>query len=561
MLNHRLNKPFAGFCACALCTAIFFTACQPTPDVAPVVNKRESAEALAQSANSAAPVAESAIAAVSAPTEYKAAERWTEEIVKDDKFKVQADVDVMMPQLEKLPVQKVTRKVFTQDDLDGFLTYFTGGQDVQFYKWPLPKSKAELEEELLQFKKNLAEAEASGENEWAGQSKLYIKETEAKIKTAPEKPEITYMEPKFTYMLDYETGKPYKKMGENFAALTYDDPQTGESCTVYVTKYSEGQTDSDSLSYYRKEFKREYVFIENLATIEQQLAYENSDPSVTRDLMDSKKVAEDSLALIKKSLINEDKANAEATKILKELGIADIQIISCQPALLAEKATDYFEPYTQQGIALDFARSAAGLPTAGESKNNIWYAESEGDYAPPFHEEYGCVVLDENYELAALQWLYPSKFISTVMENSELLPFEQLTKRAVDRLYFAHTGHYTEEFPYDETAPVLRFEVADVRLMAAYTAVPNDLDSALIVPAYRFTFDLYFINRYDPDSLELPDLDSTEELHSGLEEIWVNALDGSIITRPVSPYTPEDMFDLEYEPGETPEPTPAPGNE
>lgn len=554
----------------ALLGALFLAACQPTPEVPPVVNKRESEEALTQSSEYAAPggassSAEAITQSINAtPVEYEVSEHWKDEIVKNEKFKVEADVDVMVPKLEKFPVQKVERRDFTQEDIDGFIKYFVGDKDVKFYSWPLPQSKADFEAQLIELKKNLAQVEAGGDGEDPEYLKGYIKEVEAKLKNAPETPEIEYLDPVFTYQRDYETGKPYKKIGENFINLAYDDPETGNLCQFYASKYDEGRSYSNSISFSTGNSDEEYYYANTLKYLEQQEADldriedENIRAEQKKYVEDERKRYDESMAAFAKNDMDIEAGKQKAIEILEAMGISGVQITESSRALVGpmDKTMwsgnyEWKQP-TGNGVSYHFMRESGGLPCSNSS-GSMYYGEEdktpENTYSPPFYMEQGTIVLDEDYNIISFYWNDPAIATEVVSENAELLPFEQVVNRAVDQLFYNNTYYFNEDDnKYEDSTMILRFEVEEVKLTAAYINAKDDPNAALVIPVWKIKFQGYFKD-------DNPEWGTKgEEYTYNQDELLISAIDGSVVLPPMMNYPSEDMYSLEYEPGETPKP-------
>lgn len=560
-----------------LLCALFLAACQPTPEVAPVVNKRESAEAMQGSEYAPAGGVSDDAAAIeqsinATPVEYEVAEHWKDEIVKDEKFKVQADIDIMKPQLETLPVQKLVRRDFTQEDIDGFIKYFVGDETVKFYNWPPPQTKADFEAQLIEQKRSLAEVEAGGDGETTESLKQYIKETEAKLKNAPEKVETEYLEPVFTYQRDYETGKPYKKMGENFINMAYDDPKTGELCQIYANKYDEGKSLGNSFSFSSCNSDAEfyYDYTKKYLDEEEQRLSQIEDDEIKAEQKkfydDERKRYEDSMAAFAKNNMDIETGRQKAVEVLEALGISGVQITQSSKAMIGPmdknmwgRSNYEWKQPKENGLYFGFTRESGGLP-CNVNYNGMSYNsdnQPENTYAPPFYIENGSVVFDEDYNIVSFYWSDPAKATEVVDGNAKLLPFDQVASRAVDQLFYDNTYYYSEEYPYEESTMKLRFEATGAKLVSAYINAKDDLGAALIVPAWTISFQGY----YTDDNPEYGT--KGKEMIYNSADITISAIDGSVILPPMMNYPDDDMYSLEYEPGETPvpEPTDAPAIE
>lgn len=210
MKTKRCLTTTVAFILCGL----LLIGCQATPEKQAVVQKKEDipSEAIKQ-ADGPAETAEHY-----EPMPYKASEHWKENITKSEDFIINADVDVMMPEAEVYPVQKLSQMDMTQERVDELIAYFVGS-DAEFYQMPLPMTKEDWEERILELKQSLAQAEAGGDGEEPELLHGYIKEAEEGWANAPEENEMKAADTKFTYRLDYETGRPTTEEGKNLLIL------------------------------------------------------------------------------------------------------------------------------------------------------------------------------------------------------------------------------------------------------------------------------------------------------------------------------------------------------
>lgn len=553
-----------------LLCALFLAACQPTPEVAPVVNKRESEEALKQSSEYAAPGDTANAVAIeqsinATPMEYEVAERWKDEIVKDEKFKVQADIDVMMPKLKSIPIQKLVRRDFTQEDIDGFIKYFVGDKDVKFYNWPPPQTKADFEAELINIKQALAVSEAGGDGEDPEFLKQRIAEVEAKLKAAPEKPEIEYIDPVFTYQRDYETGKPYKKLGENYMSLAYDDSATGGLRSIYASKYDEGKSMNNSFSFSSCNSDVEYYYDytkEYLSQEEQRLS-QIEDEKIRAEQKkfydDERKRYDESMAGFAANNMDIEKGRQKAIEVLEDLGISGVQITqSCKAmvepmnkSMWGSSNNEWKQP-TGNGLYYGFTRASGSLPCDTNYSGMYYDADEqpENTYAPPFYMENGSITFDADFNVVDFRWSDPAIATEIITENAELLPFSQVAGRAADQLFYDNTYYYDDEYKYEDSTMKLRFEATEVKLVSAYINAKDDLNAALIVPAWKISFQGYYTDDHPEYGTK------GKEVLNNTADITVSAIDGSVILPAMMNQLDEDMYSLEYEPGETPEPKP-----
>ena len=128
------------------------TACQPTPETPPVIPKSEDIpkEAILETAT-APPEVENA----TQPAAYSVKEHWAETVEKNEFFTIEADADILMPEVEAYPAERLERVALTQERVNELIAYFTES-GTKFYTGEDVKLKSEYEEELINLRQSPA---------------------------------------------------------------------------------------------------------------------------------------------------------------------------------------------------------------------------------------------------------------------------------------------------------------------------------------------------------------------------------------------------------------------
>lgn len=511
--------------------------CKPTPEKEAVVNKAESMV----SEYVAKPTELPDDGAVSSfePAKYKTIEHWKERIEKNQYFIVEADADVQMPENETYRIDKLERFDLTQEWLNKLVNRFAAGK--KFYKDP-PLLKEDFERELIHLRKSLNDVLNGADGENPESIRTYIKEVEKKHKNAPEKAEREYIEPKYTFSFDYETGKPMKDSGENFFNARVENADGSDSGAIYASKLDSNKS-SSSFYYNDCEYYSESMVVDQLKWLkeDEQRMNEYKDvknPYPEEDAKRIKTQLEFFTAMqerMKTNKLDLDAAKAQAIALFEEMGIEGVQIFKCEKALSEpadfNKSLYYgeYKPTVPENDAcsIEFTRECGGIPNAvnygGTSipKNKL----QDGMYYPPFYPEQGNIIIDAN-GIRQFNWYGMANKVETFAENAKVLPFSEIKQRAVDQLYFMNTYYDTDGNSFESRKEKLRFEIKDVKLCMTYIGAKDDIDRALVVPAWVFTTQSYFTFNDPTNPKAVP-----KESLGNEEKIFINALDGAPIVQ------------------------------
>ncbi len=507
--------------AIILCVAMCFTACQPTPEVEPVVNKRED-------------VRQEAIKETPAPTQtgetaqppeiehfepvaYKTSQRWTEEIKKGEKFIVRADIDVQVPDVEKFPVVKLRKATFTQQQVDDMIAKLIPGEHT-YYQYPMPNTKEYYEERIVELKQSLARSEAGEDGETPEAIRGYIKEAEADYAAAPEENTLVPATTEFDYSRDYETGEPDLDSGKHEVSLVtnidgVDYTVSATNDPEYTAYFGVGSTYSTSES----DVDMQLGFVEADRARAETMPDDYRDAELLR-VQEYAKHWEDMKARMSENKIDLAAMQQKAINIFKSLDMGGVQIMSCERAFYSPRpdANDWegYEnaTYDRPGCYIVFVRQIGGVPSVMPQSGG---SEDRNDktatyYAAPFFMETGNMLLDETGNVLDFSWSAPAVEFERVAEDTELLSFDEIKGRAVDHLY------YKNSFLTGEGMERMEYEVTQAKLFMGYINAKDDTQSALAVPVWRF-------------SAVGTDIGDGYRYTGYNEEVFVNALDGGIV--------------------------------
>lgn len=534
---------------------VFFTACQPTPEVSAVVGKKEDVlkNAIKESGG------EIDQTAYLEPVTYEVVDHWKENIQKSDLFTIEADIDVLKPTAKKYPIEKVESLDMSQELADRLIYTFVK-EGTKFFVYPEPKTKADYEAEILQMKKTISEVEAGGDGEDPDFLRENIKEAEKKMAEAPETVERQYIEAVFDYPRDFETGKPDKDYGQNSIQLAIEGENGEEAGSIYVQKHDPQDLYSSSSSFYYSQNVEHYT----LAFYEEQLRYmEQSqkwidqipeDNPYRAEQIEQQEKQKQELETIKAKLdennIDIEPLKQKGLELLEKLGISDIQIISCEKAVIGKVEDtgnfwnpnyEYKEPtLDQKGCAINFSRECGGIPCQIEYWSSGNEDKLQDYYSAPFYTESGSILLAEDGSVLSFDWNSGAKTVEQVAGDTELLPFEEVKKRIADKIYYDGTSYYDEEYTQEMSQEKKRCVIEEVKLSMTYINAKDDAEHALVVPVWVAKVQEY--STY----LNMENTGSEQEQMGNQNFVLINALDGGFVASPMLERNKE-MYQREME--------------
>ncbi len=493
----RLIKPqkrtksaavISALLAMVMAVACFTTACQPTPETEVVVNKNEG-------------VLESAISASPAPTMgYEAPESWElEPFDAGDKLTVSVDAKVEMPDVNAFPVYEFVKGAYTQEQVDKIIDYFYGDQTL--YNASQQLTKSELEERLVDAKRVHQEIKNGATNE-AGNVKYeeseedileVIESLEQAIQTAPESNETEVSDGKLetAFIDDYQ----YER--------------------IFVTP-DMSEKDTKNLLIRNAEGKE---MISGIMLINGPRYYPTGADAVDRQADGISTAPEDAKRIVQ--------------DMLDGFGFDFMEAVTVEAGEVIESGEVVRDDLTG-GYRVECLRRAGAFYVTtmldGEYKDEIEKMDMTDEeraeayaYIWPAEELY--VYVDDG-GVTAIEWHGYGEIASTINENVELLPFEDIKARfenaVAARYAWQQTASYDENGEFiemvDVEQPKRDIKIERIALSMARIQVKDAPENWQLVPVWEF----YGTISYYQDDGTVSD--------SGPRSLLVlNAVDGSTI--------------------------------
>lgn len=496
--SDRLARFSAFATALALLVVCFTTACQPTPETPPVVNKAESAQKLESAlGQSQAPAAQ--------PVKALAPDTWKDTIQKEgSKFTLEIDAQVVAPQVDAIPLYRVSSHAFTQEDVDKVAHALMG--DAELYEGEVPATRAELQEYILQLQSFIADMKAQGITD---NGNATIEDYEDSIEHYKKELE-TARDSSEPIQIDTTLKDGVVKIA------TEVDGQKARF--VAVTRTNDGISDSDSETNGWIDYSKEETFVK-----------------FKKDMTDYDEFSEEYSAVPDDTPVTgemtEQEIDAMAQTFLRGIGLTDFAVWDTYTDMVrdGDAVIQYYHLKMQRvtdGIMHNYCNVAGPFSSEPDS------------YAEGFVNEMVSIGLNRN-GISAFYWSGPMVMGEKETENVELLPFEQIQTAFVNRMQFqnawADTGKFTYTDPegviHEDTAPEvesLRICVDKVQLGYMRVFIKDDLPNTRLIPVWDF----YGYETRQSADPEEPLMTTRDDLGvTGTPLATISALDGSLLDR------------------------------
>ena len=440
----RRERAIAVCVASLMLAACMMTACQPTPETAPIVGKGgdDLEEMIASSAQSTPPATagqtESLMEAVGAPETFN--DSYT-----NDKGDVTVTIDAMveMPSVEALPAIQVKLCGFPQEQVDKLGEYFL--KDAEIYA----EDQVLIKEEVLQMILEEQQWLEMTKNESYGNREAYIEDSENRIeelqelyREAPEQRERT----RSTLQLISDEN------GIHLSVLADLGKDAKATFAIYIT---------DTYSYFEFTNAGKGFYDSNMESVT-----DGSPRGMSTSLEDAESIVMQCLA---------------------DLGVGDMQIESVEVSTFFTDTDDYSDDAyiaaAKQCYTFSLARTVMGIPI--HTIEGSTRADTDDPNVPaPEEPDYNLVSEPERLEISVddtgivgFEWVNPLEEIAVLSEHVTLLPFEKIVQRAKDNMFYKN---YTA---YGSTATI---EITAIKLGMMRITRKDSPGEYLLMPVWDF---------------------------------------------------------------------------
>ena len=447
------GRAIAALIAVMMLATGVLTACQPTPDEAVVVNRSELEEKIAATATPGTTY-----------EPYEAAEHWTDTIERGA-LTVSVDTDVTLPGVDQYPVTILAPVTLSQERIDEMVHYFAG--DSKLFCYPSVFTKADYQEMLIEARRGQL---TDGEYVVTEGTERYAKSLEEKVANAPEDSPRVYTDTTLTYYTDLDGDVDYDA-GPNYVSVGVEC-EDGNEATISAQNFTAGYGNSTRFGFWRVSGPvTESWYQECLAW--------GDDMGDCGEILDS-------------ISFDIDDARAQAYKVIGDLGIKDMALVSEEKAVLRSMGNQYGvknDLPDRGGYVFEYVRASGGIPGYQLTSFGSDGYDQEPDYSPPFFQEMLTICVSED-GIEGFSWTGMAQVVETVSENVTLLPFADIQQALLDQIYYENAPKL-EEFNTSESADVLgemavKVDVLSAELRVGYISVKDNTQQAMLVPMWVF---------------------------------------------------------------------------
>ena len=466
--------------SCLLAAALL-SACQPTPEEEPVVNKGDG-------------TLEEAIAAEALPpARYEAPETLRLDPFGTETFQVVVDAEVCVPDVERYPIVEVVLRTITADWARDMMYKMADGKTIHTYQNEVPTTKEQIEGEITLLQQQLANPDAylpagADEQTRAAAEKEWRELLEAWETLYQEAPDT--FEPREVDMSD----AAFRTASEFRGAV-----ESGKQRETYLSVTAWYGGPGGNVEY------------NNLVDVGMPFHFD-----MDSDLTDLNDVT-----------ISAEEAVQIGLDYLAQLGETDFAPALIVAGYCDPRSSENIKPMEEwpQCYQIQFTRSVAGVPaTYREEHYDGIGADGRERYAPAYPQE--SIEMDiRDSGVTYMYWSTPSELGRTLNENVTLMPFEQVVERFCDQILYSATPAVEEtDSVIKKTLYIDRIELGMVRALQR-----GSVEEWVMVPAWTF-FGRTVLQYAGPEPGGYPLNENNEYVSEmpGYSYLILNAVDGSV---------------------------------
>jgi hypothetical protein len=446
--------------AVVLLFVFLLAGCQPTPDRQAVVQHGEFEDKIKETAAPAAP--------------FEAPAHWMETDERDP-LTIHIDTDVIMPDVSAFPVAKVEPVAFSQERVNEVVSYLIGdGKLVS----PHVKTKSDYDEEIILAKRG---QEVDGEYVVTEETNVWVEELERMRDAAPDDSPIGYADATLTYDTK-DGGLTDTSTSKNYLDVNVEGNNGEDEGHIFLYNYAEDENDFTDFGYYKI---GDYLSESDIkARVESSRIWEEDFPELGLSYGESLEAAEkteERLKTVEFAITMED-AQAQAQKVLDELKIEGMYLLSAEPALLDAFNESAQGEADQGGYVFEFIRQLGGIPGYGMRSYGYFQGEEPPAYSPPYYVQEDLRIVITGDGIGVFRWQGCARITESVTENTELAAFEDVVQRFKDRVFYECA--YT--INQNGAAKGMQIDVESIEMHVGYVDVKDNPQQAMLVPVWVF---------------------------------------------------------------------------
>lgn len=500
----------------SLCGILVLAGCQNTPDKNAVVSKvdRLSKDVLEK------PLESGETNIVDLPKAWKASNKYS-----NDRVTINADLPLESVTIGNTPVLETKNRVITQEELEVLTKHFAGDKPLYVPEKNTKDVYQYLKERIDNREGHFADLVLASSNKTRSDNLGKAMEHAPAETGALQKTEVKFQEKpddKAYYMAKGMDVPEKNNMKLFFSADIGDDRQAYMEAAQY-------SADAGNTS---KFIWRTGAYIFSAKELHICQTYNASSVAFKSEHgMAWQKILDNMQSILGQDSISSDAGEAQANKLLTELGLQDMALLSQQKTLWFPNGSiqgvgiissfDYtwqVEPEKiKTGYEYTFSPTVNGL-SINQLDLSATNNKAQSGYAPPFPVETVTIVVTQD-GIQSFIWDGMCDTASTIAENTKLLPFKDIQTKLFDQIYY----HYVSMNQPANSKTNFAFPVTKASLGYTYIPAYKNPGHAWLVPAWFFTVKVQV-----DDTIE-----SGVSYEDHTLEFMFNALDGGFIARVV----------------------------
>ncbi len=450
--------------------ACTFAACQASPDIAPIVDKKDI-------------LTEPEDQAVS-PEHSEYPSVWNEQIEHEGKaLNILVDAAVAAPDASIYPIQEIKPAEFEQETVDNVIHYFIG--DNKLYNQDTPFTKSQIEQMIVEAKENLNRADDPDAGLPSKEAlENYISNLEQMYLTAPDNTQNDAISTALQF--NPETGNK----------ALYARSDLGKKDAAWINVISSPNADFPSL----------FSFSDGLLYQPDTALYGKQAKGLSTSVSDAEKITE---------------------SLLQELGFTDMVVSRVETGYNSNPSADSIGKLPQ-GYIVYCCRQANGIPV---KLYELEQTQASLDYTSKWKDQDITVMVDDTGVTSFCLISY-GKTGRILQGNAQLLPFAEIQRIFRKNIFYKYAAldeflSHIDETQYDENM-VMTASCAIIidNIALGYITLPqkDNIEGFMLVPAWFFYG--YTENTLTDGTIE------RQYLGSGTAtcKMIINAVDGSIVS-------------------------------
>ncbi len=465
------------------------TACQPTPEAPPVMNKRTDIvdtvqEAAAEPEISAAPMEDRKTIAERIG---ETGGRMTLELMPSDSVTIKVDADIVTPEFESIPMVRVKPENFSAEQFGAFIDYLTNGLPVYYQPNDYSTSrftKEELVTIATQIRKYLTDDDLprSTKNAWEyWLDEFYQSEYDSALSQTDDKP--------------YDGKLVSAENNGTFSSITSLKCYMGKTRAAWLSLWQTMEGNDTELQFDNSDYGSGYN------TFEPYTGVQAARVGMTYE-----------------------EARTMAENLVRRMDGEDTNLVVFESSIgyQLETIANYTKETSPQAYVFKFGRSYNGA--VAKNVNGLWGGEDNIDYSKRVAPENLMVIIDSG-GFRDVYWSSYTKYVENVSDDVPLKDFDSIREVFENYCRYKFAWTYRNDALAGDATPAVTLNVKRIEMNLMVIPEKDDLDSYVTVPVWDFIADMTI----DGDTMTQEGF--ADPGQTNISIMTINAIDGTVINR------------------------------